>query len=120
MEFIGKKGDPAPRAKEKPFAAPEKAYDTLCECMAKMVNAKLVHSDLSEYNILNNDEELVIIDVGQAVSTLHPKAKEFFERDVLNMSKWFSRQGVETDYEKMYADIKKKAEKLKKGKKEAK
>jgi RIO kinase 1 len=79
----------------------------MCEYMAKMVEAKIVHADLSEYNLLNNGEELVIIDCGQAVSTLHPKAQEFFERDVLNLSKWFSKLGVETDYEKMYSEIKK-------------
>jgi len=113
MEFIGKEGVPAQRAKEKPFAEPNKQYEILCEYMAKMIKAKLVHADLSEYNILNNDEELVIIDVGQCVTTMHPKAREFFERDVQNMSKYFAKQGVDTDYEKMYAKIKKLSEKKK-------
>ncbi|VVB76205.1 RIO-type serine/threonine-protein kinase Rio1 [uncultured archaeon] len=113
MEFIGKEGIPAPRAKDKPFEEPEKQYHILCDYMAKMVNAKLIHADLSEYNILNNDEELVIIDVGQAVTTMHPNAKEFFERDVLNLSKYFKKQGVDTDYEKMYAEIKKLSGKMK-------
>jgi RIO kinase 1 len=113
MEFIGENGEPAPRAKEKPFAEPEKQYKLLCEYMAKMINARLIHADLSEYNILNNNEEMVIIDVGQAVSTMHPNAKMFFERDILNMSKWFVKQGVKTDYEKMYSDIKKYSEKIK-------
>jgi RIO kinase 1 len=62
---------------------------------------------------LNNDEEMVLIDVGQAVSTLHPKAKEFFERDILNLSKWFKRHGVETSYEQMYEDVKKESAKIK-------
>ena len=106
MEFIGKDGIPAPRAKEKVFENMEEKYELICEYMAKMVKKKLVHADLSEYNILNNNEELVIIDVGQSVSTLHPKAKYFFERDVRNMNKWFSKRGVNTNYEKMYQDIK--------------
>ncbi|MEK6958828.1 MAG: serine protein kinase RIO [archaeon] len=106
MEFIGKDGVLAPKAKEKPFSDMKKQYEILCEYMAKMVSTRIVHADLSEYNILNNDEELVVIDVGQAVSTLHPKAKEFFERDVLNMSKWFSKHGVDTDYDRMYQNIK--------------
>jgi RIO kinase 1 len=106
MEFIGKDGLAAPTAKKKPFKEPKKQYKILCGYMAKMVGKKLVHADLSEYNILNNNEELVIIDAGQAVSTLHPNAKEFFERDVRNLSKWFSKQGVKTDYEKMYSCIK--------------
>ena len=107
MEFIGdENGEAAPRAKDRPFENMEEKYELVCNYMAKMVKKKLVHADLSEYNILNNDEELVIIDVGQAVSTMHPKAKDFFERDVLNMSNWFKKYGVKTNYEKMYEDIK--------------
>jgi len=106
MEFIGTDGELAPKAKEKPFEDMQEKYDLMCEYMAKMVQAKIIHADLSEYNILNNNEELVVIDVGQAVSTLHPKAKEFFERDVLNMSKWFKKHGVDTDYDLMYQAIK--------------
>jgi RIO kinase 1 len=111
MEFIGKNGEQAPRAKDKPFKDAQTAYETLCEYIAKMINAKLIHADLSEYNILNNEEEMVIIDAGQAVTTMHPNAKTFFERDIQNTSKWFAKQGIETDYEKMYEDVKKKAEK---------
>lgn len=113
MEFVGHNGEAAPRAKEIPFENPKEKYETMVEYMAKMINARLVHSDLSEYNLLNNQEELVIIDVGQAVTTMHPNAKEFYQRDVLNMSKWFAKCGVETNYEKMYADIKEKAESMK-------
>jgi len=116
MEFIGKNGEAAPRAKEKPFTDMHAAYEKMCEYIAKMINAKLVHSDLSEYNILNNDEELVIIDVGQAVTTMHPNAKTFFERDITNMAKWFSKNKVETDYDKMHADVKQIADKMKKEK----
>lgn len=114
MEFIGKEGIAAPRVKDKPFLDPEKQYHILCEYMGKMVKAKLIHADLSEYNILNNEEEMVIIDVGQAVTTMHPMAREFFERDIQNLSKYFSKQGVDTNYEKMYAEIKKVSEKVKK------
>ncbi len=106
MEFIGDNGEAAPRAKDVPFANPKEKYDLLCKYMAKMVEKKLVHADLSEYNILNNNEEMIIIDVGQTITTTHPKAKEFFERDVYNMSKWFAKHGVDTNYEKMYEDIK--------------
>jgi len=108
MELIGTNGEAAPRAKEQPFKNMEEKYEIVCNYMAKMIKKKLVHADLSEYNILNNNEELVIIDVGQAVSTMHPKAKTFFERDVTNMAKWFKKHGVKTNYEKMYEDIKSK------------
>ncbi|MFA5357308.1 MAG: serine protein kinase RIO [archaeon] len=120
MEFIGSEGEAAPTAKEKPFAEPEKQYEKMCEYLAKMIEAKLVHADLSEYNILNDDEEMVIIDAGQAVSTLHPKAKEFFERDIRNLSKWFAKKGVATDFEKMYEKIKAKTKEKKETQKTSK
>jgi RIO kinase 1 len=106
MEFIGDE-KAAQKAKQKPFENMQEKYELICKYMKKMIDKKLVHADLSEYNILNFNEEMIIIDVGQAVSTMHPKAKEFFERDVLNMSKWFSKNGVETNFEKMYENIKK-------------
>ncbi|HNV01242.1 MAG TPA: serine protein kinase RIO [archaeon] len=111
MEFIGINGEAAPRAKEKPFLNMNEAYETICEYLAKMIKAKLIHADLSEYNILNNNEELVIIDVGQMVTTEHPKAKEFYTRDITNLSKWFSKNGVDTNYEKMYEYVKEKTKK---------
>jgi RIO-like serine/threonine protein kinase len=49
---------------------------------------------------------------------MHPNAREFFERDIQNLSKYFAKQGVNTDYDKMYADIKLIADEMKKGKDE--
>ena len=40
-------------------------------------DAKLVHADFSDYNILWHENEPMVIDVGQAVSDKHPHAKEF-------------------------------------------
>lgn len=34
---------------------------------------KLVHADYSEYNLLIKDDKVVLIDVGSAVSIMHPK-----------------------------------------------
>jgi RIO kinase 1 len=106
MEFIGDEKEAAPRAKDKPFVNMQEKYELMCNYLSRLVKKKLVHADLSEYNILNFNEEMVIIDVGQSVSTMHPKAEEFFNRDVENLSKWFSKHGVDTNYEKMYSDIK--------------
>ena len=74
--------------------------------------AELVHGDLSQYNILNNSGELVIIDCGQAVLTSHPKAEEFFERDVRNMATYFQKIGIKTDYNALRAGIKAKKEEV--------
>jgi RIO kinase 1 len=69
--------------------------------------AELVHSDLSEYNIMKLDRKLVFFDFGSAVSTLHPLAEEFLKRDISNINRFFERRGVtiEDDEEKLLARI---------------
>ena len=39
--------------------------------------ARLVHADLSEYNVLVHKGELVVIDVSQSVELDHPRALDF-------------------------------------------
>ncbi|KAI2626456.1 Serine/threonine-protein kinase Rio1 [Hypoxylon sp. NC1633] len=57
---------------------------------------KLVHADLSEYNILYNDRQLYIIDVSQSVEHDHPRSLEFLRMDIKNTGDFFRRQGVDT------------------------
>ncbi|KAF8505133.1 RIO1-domain-containing protein [Hysterangium stoloniferum] len=45
---------------------------------------KLVHADLSEYNILYHESQLYIIDVGQSVEQDHPSAFDFLLTDLKN------------------------------------
>ena len=66
----------------------------ILEEMKKIRESGLVHADLSEYNILVKDSKPVIIDVGQAVLQTHPRAKEFLERDLKNISTFFRKKGV--------------------------
>ena len=51
----------------------------------------LVHGDLSPYNILVHNSQLVVIDVGQAVVTEHPRARFFLERDCAEVTRFFKR-----------------------------
>ena len=57
---------------------------------------KLVHADLSEYNILYHDSHLYIIDVSQSVEHDHPHAFDFLRSDVKNAEEYFGRRGVTT------------------------
>jgi len=113
MEFIGENGKAAPPIKERPPKDLEKAYVTITEWLAKLLfKAELAYADFSEYNILNNGEELVLIDAGQAVLTTHPEAEAFFERDLRNVAAWFSKKGLEKSFEQLKTDVKALKEKI--------
>jgi RIO kinase 1 len=77
------------------------------------VGARLVHGDLSEYNILvapvfqvdnpissvedtTNDLQAVLIDFGQAVDLRHPEAMNLLRRDLDRVRAFFKKQGVKT------------------------
>jgi RIO kinase 1 len=56
--------------------------------------AKLVHGDLSEYNIMNHNEKPVLFDLSQTVSIEHPMANELLKRDLNQVNWFFNRLGV--------------------------
>ena len=58
-------------------------------------HCKLVHADLSEYNILHHNSQLYIIDVGQSVEHDHPSAFDFLRSDLKNVEEFFGRRGVQ-------------------------
>jgi RIO kinase 1 len=58
-------------------------------------HCKLVHADLSEYNILYHESQLYIIDVGQSVEHDHPSAFDFLRSDLKNVEEFFARRGVQ-------------------------
>ncbi|MFX1485933.1 MAG: serine protein kinase RIO [Promethearchaeota archaeon] len=89
MEFIGGDGIPAPRLKDKEPRNPRAILSTILKYVRSLYQtARLVHADLSEYNILIWDEP-VIIDVSQAVLVQHPLAQEFLFRDIKNVLRYF-------------------------------
>ena len=65
----------------------------------------LVHADLSEFNILNFEEEPVFIDFSQATTLEHPQVHEYLKRDLTNICKYFRKQGVKADEEAIHAEI---------------
>ena len=95
MEFIGKKGEPAPLLRETPLDHPARVYDKIAEAVRTLYrDAHLVHGDLSEYNIMMVKKQPIIFDFAQAVITEHPMAQSFLERDLLRMNGYFSKIGV--------------------------
>jgi len=63
--------------------------DIMCDMYQK---ASLVHSDLSEYNLLCYKDKIYVIDVGQAVEPQHDRALEFLYRDCENICKFFGKK----------------------------
>ncbi|SLM39351.1 extragenic suppressor of the bimd6 mutation [Lasallia pustulata] len=109
MGFLGdKRGIPAPRLKDVELDSSEvesrwrALYVQLLGYMRIMYQTcRLVHADLSEYNILYHEEKLWIIDVSQSVEHDHPRSLEFLRMDVKNVSDFFRRKGVDTLPERM-------------------
>lgn len=99
MEFCGQSGWPSPRLKDVDISS-SKARELYHECVVIMWNiynkCKLVHADLSEFNILLHEGQLVIIDVGQSVEHDHPHAFDFLRKDCKNISEFFRKKSVAT------------------------
>ncbi|MEN2999684.1 MAG: serine protein kinase RIO [Acidilobaceae archaeon] len=92
MAFLGEEGYRAPLLYESDENL-EHMYEELMRQLRLMVcEAELVHADLSEYNVMVWRGEPWIIDVSQAVELSHPRALEFLERDIENLSLFFSRK----------------------------
>jgi len=106
MQFIGENGIPAKNLKETELENPEKVFNEIIANVKKLYRIDLVHSDLSEYNILLKGDVPYLIDFGQAVVTAHPKALEFLRRDIENLFSYFSKKyNISADPEKIFADI---------------
>ncbi|MEO9277446.1 MAG: serine protein kinase RIO [Nitrososphaera sp.] len=93
MRFIGENGVPSPTLVESEvdYQDYEQVLKIICDLYTR---AKIIHSDLSEYNIFKTKKGLTVFDFGSAVDIRHPNAKDFLERDIKNMTKFFARRGL--------------------------
>lgn len=72
----------------------EQLYIELLVAMRTMFHqCRLVHADLSEYNVLYHRSHLYIIDVSQSVEHDHPYAFDFLRADITHVDDYFSRRG---------------------------
>ncbi|MFW9918469.1 MAG: serine protein kinase RIO [Candidatus Thorarchaeota archaeon] len=98
MEFIGSQEESlaAPAIKDIVIPSPVKTYNEIMQMIELgYTKAKLVHADLSEYNILWMDGP-IIIDVSQAVVKDHDNATKYLYRDIQNVTFFFNKLGVDT------------------------
>ncbi|MDO9097871.1 MAG: serine protein kinase RIO [Candidatus Methanoperedens sp.] len=118
MEFIGKDGIPMPQLKdvELTHEEAENIFNRVVEYMNLLYcKAKLVHADLSEYNILVdvNTMEPVIIDMGQSVTTDHFNADTYLRRDCYNIARFFGKLNIHVNDEEIISIIKSNKEDVK-------
>jgi RIO kinase 1 len=102
MELVGLVEDRARRLAEVNVENPGTAYEVVREYMRRLHRAGLVHGDLSEYNLIVHDGELVVIDLGQAVTVHHRNADDFLKRDCRNVANFFTRQGLTVSPDDLY------------------
>jgi RIO kinase 1 len=98
LEFIGDPdGTAAPRlASLRP--GPDQLADLwgqLCSALGYVARAGYAHGDLSPYNILVHEEQLVLIDLPQIVDlAANPHGGEYLARDVANVASWFAARSL--------------------------
>ncbi|MHA1506915.1 MAG: RIO1 family regulatory kinase/ATPase domain-containing protein [Candidatus Asgardarchaeia archaeon] len=85
-------GVPAPQLVDIRLENPREAYEIILEDYVKLVNdAKIIHGDFNEYNILVSPEgELYYIDFPQSVPVSYPASLDMAIRDLNQINNYFS------------------------------
>ncbi|HEV2167041.1 MAG TPA: serine protein kinase RIO [Thermoplasmata archaeon] len=97
MELIGTDGMPSPTLQESVVGDPQAVYGDLIEQVRRMLfGARLVHGDLSPYNVLLHQGLPALIDVAQSIEVTHPQSQGLLERDLRNFARYFAKLGVKT------------------------
>ena len=97
MSFLGVNGWPSPKLKDAHLSESkvrELYYECVLHVRSMYQKCRLVHADLSEYNMLVHEGRLYIIDVSQSVEHDHPQALEFLRKDCGNVTEFFRRKKV--------------------------
>lgn len=85
----------------------EELYDELMNLIVRFADSGVIHGDFNEFNImLNENERPVIIDFPQMVSTSHPNAQMYFDRDVKCIKEFFKKRfNYESELYPSFTDI---------------
>jgi RIO kinase 1 len=98
LEFLGDAdGRAAPRLAQLRPDPDELAglWHQLVDALIGLARAGLTHGDLSAYNLLVHDGQLMVIDLPQVVDVVgNPQGREFLARDVRRIGEWFTARGL--------------------------
>ena len=103
-EFIGDE-NPALKLKDQIPKDLKGFSKKVFEYMKKLYHSGFVHTDLSEFNILNWKEMPVFIDLSQATTSDNPNFSEYLERDVKNICRFFRKHGLDLEDRKVLKGI---------------
>jgi RIO kinase 1 len=77
----------------------------LMDNLRLMVEAGVVHGDLSAFNVLWWDDTVWIIDVPQALDLADEGGVEYLRRDLANIATWFTGRGVDLDPDRLFGEL---------------
>jgi RIO kinase 1 len=117
MRYLGGQTK-APLLKDAALDNPKQIAEQAVALVEKLLDAHIVHGDLSEYNLLLWDDRLFVIDFPQAIDfssrvTRHiliEEAKPLLLRDLTNLENYFARHSVELNAEDEYHRLTEKLE----------
>ncbi|CAG9791086.1 unnamed protein product [Diatraea saccharalis] len=86
---------------------PEVLYDELMNLIVRLGNCGVIHGDFNEFNImLDENGHPIIIDFPQMVSTSHPNAELYFDRDVRCVREFFKKRfGYESELYPRFSEL---------------
>lgn len=93
MDFVGNNGIPNKTLAESHILQSD--YDCFMIILHKLYkSAKLVHGDLSGFNIFKTNNGLLFFDLSSSLHITHPNADMLLKRDIYNMSVFFKNKGL--------------------------
>ena len=108
MEYIGDDWGPAPTLSEISLSGEEvqPLFDRVMDNIRLLLRFHFIHGDLSGYNILYWEGEIVIIDFPQMVDARkNQNARMLLDRDIRRVCDYFTRQGADADYKAISSDL---------------
>ncbi|ENN96318.1 Non-specific serine/threonine protein kinase [Methanocaldococcus villosus KIN24-T80] len=81
----------------------EELFNKIIEEIKKAYKIGYIHGDLSEFNILLDENlDFVIIDWPQAITKGHPDAEFYLKRDINNIVRYFKKYKIKADPDEIY------------------
>ena len=116
MQFIGDEWIPAPQLRQVILENPEEVLDDIIEQLKILFqNAKMIHGDFSEYNLLFHEGKIIVIDMPQAIDMsligniserrLKPNL-QVLQQDIMTIRNYFEKEyNLTFDFNEVYSYI---------------